>query len=537
MSGVGHSKRPQAARSEPQASGARRLDVAILGGGAAGTLLARQLRRRLPDLRIALFESGSEPPSKVGESTVEIASHYLMRRQGLAGYLYEHHLPKNGLRYFFDGPNRDVPLTQMSELGTINLPFHAAFQLDRTRLEPDLREMCCNEGIDVRTGTRVCGLELASGGALHEVTVESAAGRERVSARWVIDATGRRGLIARQLGLRQPEPEHQIGSVWGRFEGLADVDDQGDDAFRGRVRHTARGLSTIHFLHPGYWIWLIRLRHGLTSVGVVGTPTRDRRLRSPEGFQAFLNEHAALRELLVHAKAVDHGSMARIAFATKRFLHPDRWAVVGEAASAADPLYSPGLDFIALESDFLTDAISRDVEGAPAADLEQRIGLYDRFLDFRHQAVMRLYRGLYGTLGSYELMRLKWDFDIASYHNLWVAPFMTNQHLEPAFLRRQLRMKSFVLRSLENFSALFRKAEAHLRERDLYYRRNRGVFSYGLENIDFLNQIGLPRTRRETLEQAQRTFNVVRRDALTLLGERGGDEPWPLQAFVTRSLA
>jgi len=512
------------------------LDVAIVGGGIAGTLLARQLRARLPGLRIAVFERGHDASFKVGESTVEIAAHYLVRRQGLAQYLYENHLPKNGIRYFFDGPQRDVPLTDMSELGTINLPFHAAFQLDRSRLETDLIEMCRGEGIDVRIGARVTEIRLGQQRAPHELCVEAPAGSERVRARWVIDAAGRQGSLARQLELREPEPQHQIGAVWGRFEGLADVDRMGDEVFRGRVRHTTRGLSTIHFLYPGYWVWLIRLRGGLTSVGVVGTPTRDRALRSAEGFRRFLDEHGALREILADAKAVDHGSMARIAYGTKRFLGHGRWALVGEGASATDPLYSPGLDFVALECDFVTDVIARETAGEPAGALAKRIDLYDRFLGFRHEAVMRLYRGLYGMIGSYELMRLKWDFDIASYHNLWVAPFMTDQHLDAGWLTRQLRLRNLVLRAMENFAGLFGRAEESLRARGAYYRRNRGVFSYGLENIDFLPQIGLPRSQRETLEQAERTFNVVRRDGLALLGEDAGAE-WPLRSFVTRALA
>jgi flavin-dependent dehydrogenase len=515
---------------------ARQPDVAIVGGGIAGTLLARQLRRRLPDLRITVFERGSRASFKVGESTVEIAAHYLVRRQGLGQYLYENHLPKNGIRYFFDGPKRDLPLTEMSEIGTINLPFHAAFQLDRARLETDLIEMCRSEGIEVRTRTRVTEIALGERNERHVLAIEGPTGAETVRPRWVIDAAGRQGTLARQLGLRETEPLHQIGSVWGRFEGLADVDQMGDDAFRGRVRHTTRGLSTIHFLNPGYWVWLIRLRGGITSVGVVGTPTRDRALRSAEGFRSFLDEHAALREILADAKAIDHGSMARIAYGTKRFLGHGRWALVGEGASASDPLYSPGLDFVALESDFITDTIAREVEGEPTEELAKRIDLYDRFLEFRHQAVMRLYRGLYGMIGSYELMRLKWDFDIASYHNLWVSPFMTDQHLDPDWLRRQLRLRNLVLRAMDNFAELFGRAEESLRERGAYYRRNRGEFSFGLENIDFLPQIGLPRTQRQTLDQAQRTFNLVRRDALALLGKDAGEESWPLQAFVTRPL-
>ncbi len=508
------------------------LDVAILGGGLAGNLLARQLRRRMPGLRVALFERSAERSYKVGESTVEIASHYLVRRQRLSRYLYERHLPKNGIRYFFDTPECDAPLERMSELGTINLPFHPAFQIDRARMEGDLLEMNGRAGVDVRIGAEVAEVEVGEDGASHTLAL---AGGERLGARWLVDAGGRGGFLARRLDWRVPEAEHRIGSVWARFEGVADIDDLGDDAFHARVRHTSRHLSTLHFLYRGYWIWVIPLGQGITSVGVVGAPVRDAALRTPDGFRAFLDGHAAVRALLADAKALDFGSLARIAYGTKRFVDPRRVAVIGEAATAADPLYSPGSDFIALENDFVTELVAQEQAGASEAELLRRFELFDRFIGFRHEAVMRLYRGLYDMIGSYELMRLKWDFDIGSYHNLWVAPYMTDQLIEPSFLARQLRQQRFVLGAMDNFRALFRRAEAKLVADGAYHRRNLGAFSYGLENIDFLTDIGLPRSRKTTLEQAARTFEVVRRGGCALLGEAPG-EPWPLQAFVTRSL-
>jgi flavin-dependent dehydrogenase len=291
----------------------------------------------------------------------------------------------------------------------------------------------------------------------------------------------------------------------------------------------------LHFLYAGYWIWVIPLRGGLTSVGVTGVPVRDAALRTAEGFRRFLDGHLSMRELLGNAKAIDFGSLANIAYGTKRFFDPRRIAVVGEAATAADPLYSPGSDFIALENDFVTELVAREQEGASEADLARRSDLFDRFMAFRHESVMRLYRGLYGMIGSYELMRLKWDFDIGSYHNLWVAPYMTDQLTDPAFLSRQLRQQRFVLGVLDNFRGLFQRAERELAERGAYHRYNRGVFSWGLENIDFLPEIGLPRSRSQTLAQAALTFDTVRRNAAKLLGEDAG-EPWPLQAFITRSL-
>jgi flavin-dependent dehydrogenase len=467
----------------------------------------------------------------VGESTVEIASHYLIRRQGLSRYLYEQHLPKNGIRYFFDTPERDCALEEMSELGTINMPFHPTFQIDRARMEGDLLELNGREGVDVRIGAGVDEVELGENGAPHVLEVAG----ERIRARWLVDAGGREGFLARRLDWRVPEPEHKIGSVWARFEGMADIDDGGSEAFHARVRHTTRHLSTLHFLYPGYWIWIIPLGFGVTSVGVVGTPVKDAALRTPDGFRAFLDEHKAVRTLVGDAKALDFGSLARIAYGTKHFFDPRRIALVGEAATASDPLYSPGSDFIALENDFVTDLVAREQAGESEAELARRTALYDRFISFRHEAVMRLYRGLYGLIGSYELMRLKWDFDIGSYHNLWVSPYMTDMLTDVAFVSRQLRQQRFVLGAMENFRTLFQRVEAALVAKGAYYRKNRGVFSYGLENIDFLPKIGLPRSRQETLEQAARTFNVVRREACALLGEEPG-EPWPLQAFVTRSL-
>jgi len=114
---------------------------------------------------------------------------------------------------------------------------------------------------------------------------------------------------------------------------------------------------------------------------------------------------------------------------------------------------------------------------------------------------------------------------------------MSDLYTDESFLRVQLRQQKVVLAVMDNFAALFRRVESELHARGAYYRRNRGAFSYGLENIDFLPEVGLPRSRRCTLEQAARTFNTVRRDALALLGKAVEPEPWPLHAFANRSLA
>jgi flavin-dependent dehydrogenase len=513
------------------------LDVAILGGGLAGNLLARQLARSVPGARIALFEKSTETSWKVGESVVEIGSHYLIKRQGLSRYLYDRHFAKNGLRYFFDNETRSLPLWEMSEIGPISLPFHPSFQLDRARLEADLFEMNRSSGVDVQLGVRARPLEVGTDGAPHVLEVAGPTGTRALRTRWLVDAAGRSDLLARMLGLRLREDTHRIGSVWGRFENVADIDDMGPDAWHARVRHSTRFLSTVHFFYPGYWIWFIPLHDGITSVGVTGpTGWDERQLRTSEGFREFLDSHAAVAHLLRDAKALDIGSYAQIAYSTRRFFSPDRWGLTGEAATAADPLYSPGTDFIAHENDFLTELIRRDLGGEGRAELAERCELYDGFMKFRQEATLSLYRNLYETFGSYELGRLKWDFDIACYYNLWVSPYMRDEHLDPRWLRRQLRMAPHILHALANYNTLFQKVAESMRARGEFYRMNQGVFTPGLDHLDFLTRVGLPRARREVLEKTEQIFNSVRRRALLMLGpdaRRDPDEALSLHALLS----
>jgi len=517
---------------------AGQFDVAIVGGGLAGNLLARQLHRTAPELRVALFERSTETSYKVGEATVEIAANYLIRKQGLSQYLYESHLPKNGLRYFFDNADRNAPLEEMSEIGTVNLPFHPAFQLDRSRLEADLLDMNRADGIHVRTGAAVGRIAFGERGAPHRFEVSSGDRTSAYESHWIVDAGGRGGLFARLKNLKVAEERHRLGSVWGRFEGVADIDEWGPEAFRARVRHTARRLSTIHFWYPGYWIWFIPLRGGVTSIGVTGRRMAEsKELRTAEGFRAFLDEHRAVRDLLRSAKTIDVGSYARIAYGTRRFYHPDRWALVGEAATAADPLYSPGSDFIALENDFVTDLIRRDLVEGDTDEMAQRCELYDQFTQFRFEAAMRLYRDLYDPQGSYEITCAKWDLDIACYYNLWTSSYMRDRHLDRAYLDTQLRLRPFILQALENFSDLFRRLDSALRERGDYFRANTGRFYFGLTNIDFEMEVGTNRSDEEVLRKTEQIFNGVRAQALVLLGEADSAsdvEPLPLKAFLGR---
>lgn len=509
-------------------------DVAILGGGKAGSLLARQLRRHVPGASVVLIERSRERSFKVGESTVDVCGKYLTKRLGLSSYLYDQQLPKNGLRFFFDREDKSAALEELSEIGTGGLIPFPSFQLDRARFEEDLLRMNAEGGVDVRVGVRVADVTLGAAGETHAITLEEE-GRPvgSLAARWVVDATGRSSLLARARGLRT-QSSLSNASAWGRFRGVADLDDVGPDAFHARVRHTSRVLSTNHFCYPGYWIWLIPLGRGVTSVGVVMERELFRaELRSAAGLWAFLRSHAAVARLMKHAEPLDTMSFGQLAYGTTRFADgAERWALVGEAAAFTDPLYSPGGDYIALENDWVTDLVRRDLAGEPSAAVAARASLYEKALLLRLESTSLLYDGLYGTLGSFELFASKWDLDTACYLNLWVEPYLLDRHLELGAVQRELDGRHAMLGVLRTFREVFRGAERELRERGRFFEKNCGHLVLD-PALRFLHpDFGTAASERRQVPRVRDALQLVLDEILVKLGRAPSPERLPFSAFA-----
>lgn len=508
------------------------LDVAIIGAGMAGGTLARQLRQRYPRLRIAMFDRFEEldgPGYKVGESTSEIASSYLAKKLGLSSYLYRRHLPKNGLRFFFDDDAKSLSLPEMSEIGTKALPYHPSFQLDRSRLDVDLRQMNLRDGVQVHEGTRVCRVSI---GRPHRLEVRDARGAQQsVTARWVVDASGRSRVLSKALGLPKVSLGHDIASSWLWLSNVTDPDSLGPRSWRRRVNETSRFLSTMHFMYPGYWFWVIPLPEGVTSVGVVTLHEHfDARLRKPQALLDFCRQHRALGSLLEHASVLGSRSMGHASYGTTRFVSPERWALVGEAAAFTDPMYSPGADFIALENDIVTELVGHDLQEAP--EFERHVERSERYLQLRLAANLRLYRDLYPTLGSLAAFRLKWRFDIHSYYNLWLDGYLNDLHLHPVHMDDQLRAAEPTLALIENFGRLFASVAEHAERHDRYFAANRGEFELALATLDFVEDLGQPRTRKASLWALGRQCNDLRRAAVASLGSPD-ERTLPLYAFMS----
>ncbi len=459
-------------------------DVLIIGGAFAGASFATLLKRRLPDCRVLIVETAECFGRKVGEATVEVSGFFLHQVLGLYDHLSRHHLPKHGLRFWFsDGPGRK--LAEMTEIGSRQLPRLPSFQLDRSKLDAHLLEAAAEEGCQVLRPAKVRSVE--HDWPVSRVRVEDAGGERTLSARWVVDASGRHAFLARRLKLRQRVEEHPTAAVWARWQGVADLDGRevlGGDGGLPRLP-ASRRLATNHFCGRGWWCWVIPLAGGQTSVGLVyhkelfQLPGEGPLIRR---YEDFLRQCSGLGELLAGAAidGEDFMSYSHLPYKSSRYMERG-WALIGDAAAFLDPYYSPGLDHAAISIQATARLIEQDLGGhLDAAALDAAVaGHNEDFLRSYDRWLAALYLGKYELMGDAELTACAFLVDTSLYYLGVVSPV----HKDPEALANpvfglSLPQAKWSYRLMRAFNRRLQGLARHRRRAGTYGRGNLGRRRY-----------------------------------------------------------
>ncbi len=387
-------------------------DVAILGGALSGASLALLLRREMPELRVLVIERSGRFDRKVGEATTEISGEFLSKRLCLMSYLAHHQISKQGLRLWFTRDER-TPFDECVEVGANYQVRMPAFQLDREKLDSHLLETAVAEGAELWRPAKV--EEVGDS----RLVVKRDGETVEVKARWIVDASGRAAVLARQRKTLQPLEEHPTNAIWARFKGVRDFDGhelRSKHAMYGKSCIASRAAATNHLTGYGWWCWIIPLKGGDFSAGLV----YDARLYTPPAgaslggrLKAHLMMHPVGREIFENATPVegDVKAYSKLPYFSTEIAGPG-WQIVGDAAGFMDPLYSPGLDYCSWTVRLALGRIKADAMGKPC-DLAE---INRRFRQSYDTWFRALYLDKYFYLGDAELMSAAYQMDIALFY-------------------------------------------------------------------------------------------------------------------------
>ena len=318
---------------------AEAFDVAIVGGGPAGSTAGTLLKKYAPDLRVLILERETFPRDHVGESQLpEIGR--VLDEMGVWDAVEAAGFPiKIGATYRWGGDDRlwDFEFIPLETFPITPRPARyqgarteTAFQVDRAIYDKILLDHARTKGCEVREATsvrrvrtegeRIVGLETDGG---------------EIQARHYLDCSGNAAVLRRALGVPVEEPTAlQNIAIWDYWENVA------------WARNIGVGPTRIQVMSLGWgWIWFIPLGPTRTSVGLV-VPARlykESGVRPQALYDRALREEPRIRELLRGGRA--EGKLASTkdwSFVAERLAGPN-WMLVGEAAGFADPILSAGM--------------------------------------------------------------------------------------------------------------------------------------------------------------------------------------------------
>lgn len=300
--------------------------ITVIGGGPAGSTCATLLAQA--GHQVTLFEKARFPRYHIGESIAPAARPILE----LTGALPK--IEKAGFVVKYGGLLRWGDEDFVIEWESVFGKGLSSWQVEREVFDEVLLDHAAESGVDVRQQTTVRRVELAGE---RPVAVEWRAedgSTGTTACDYLVDASGRAGVLARTHGWRRPEHDvFRNVATWGYWDGA--------DLLPGTPEGGIDAVSC-----PTGWFWAIPLRDKF-SVGFVTHRDHyqeDRgRYGSPEEhLLGYVHGNEDMRGILRNSTYLGPTRVETdYSYATERFSGPGQ-VLVGDAACFLDPLLSTG---------------------------------------------------------------------------------------------------------------------------------------------------------------------------------------------------
>lgn len=312
-------------------------ELVVVGGGPGGSTAAALVAKR--GHSVLVLERAQFPRYQVGESLLPATVHGICPLLGVsselerAGFVkkrggtFRWGISPEPWTFSFAGPKAragDEP------------PWQLAYQVERAKFDEILLRNVIKCGGDVQESAVAEDL-LFAGDRVSGVRWRDASGRtHETSARYVIDASGHRGMFHHHVGERVYSDLFKNIALFGYYA-------------NGKRLPPPNDGNILCCAFEDGWFWYIPLSPTLTSVGVVTGREHAERMRDPEeAMGMFIAKCPLIKEHLAGATRITDGMYGEFrirkdySYCNTRLWRPGL-ALVGDSGAFIDPVFSSGV--------------------------------------------------------------------------------------------------------------------------------------------------------------------------------------------------
>jgi flavin-dependent dehydrogenase len=317
-------------------------DTIVIGGGPGGSTVATVLARA--GRKVLLLEKERFPRFHVGESLLPF-SLPIFERLGVAEKVRNAGFQvKHGAFFWNEATGGIRPVNFAAGLDDRH---PSAYQVKRAEFDDLLLRHAEECGAKVREEAPVERVLFEAERAVG-VVVRRGAGTEEIRARVVVDASGQTALLSRQLGTRKFDAKLRRAGLFAHYDGIRWPEGQ---------RHGDILLP----IDRGVWYWIIPFSDGTCSVGEVFEPSLAAEGGTlEEKWEMLLARSPRMMEFLAGARRTSRVFGISDYSTSSAKAAGDGWALVGDAATFLDPVFSTGV-FLAMA---MGERAARRIDGA-----------------------------------------------------------------------------------------------------------------------------------------------------------------------------
>lgn len=427
-------------------------DLAIIGSGFSGSLLA-MIARRI-GLSVILLERSAQPRFAIGESTSplmnvmleQLAERYeLPRLKPLTTWgEWQRTYPEviGGLKRGFTYFKHEAGTPYRTAENRANQLLVAASPNDETAdthwLRSSVDHFLLHEavalGADYLDHVNLTSMQWQPDGSARLLgsRLEQSI---RVSAQFVVDASGPRGFLSRQFNLPETKfagyPPTQ--SLFSHFINVPRCDQMSDYEGSERPPYPIDDAA-LHHVFDGGWMWVLRFNNGVTSAGIAITDELASKLKLSEGEAAwsrFLARFPSIAAQFAEAEAIREFTwMQRLTYRAAQ-VSGAGWALLPSAAAFVDPFFSTGMPLALLGIERLGKLFA---ESFSRSDFQPRLQAYNDITLAEADHTAHFIAGCYAAFPRFELFTNYSMFYFAAASFSEMARRLGKAHLVRRFL-------------------------------------------------------------------------------------------------------